>query len=98
MKFQSLLLILFSLTVYGGELDPYTDLSGFVTDPLLENLRFSNTQKWEARYLAHTRKPPKFLPENWRTRIAAPEPPQNSSMRTRAELDYLIMLQADSTE
>lgn len=92
-----LLLLFIPLAGQSDDLDPFADLGGHATDPRRESLFFSNTSRWEEKYLAHTRKKPRYLPGNWRAQLAAANPPKNSSRRTRAELDYLLALQQKRT-
>ena len=58
----------------------------------LDRWSFSGTQMWEPRYLAFAGKRVKYLPDDWREIIVIPEPPANSSIRTKAELHYLATL------
>lgn len=95
----AIFIVYFGLSnVAADDLDPFVNLSGHAADPATEKLRFNNTQTFAQKYLVHTRGRPKYLPDNWRTLVAAAEPPKNSSQRTRAELDYLLQLQEDRTE
>lgn len=93
-----ILLLAFMSQGQSIELDQFADLSGHTLDPEKETLRFSNTQKWADEFLSHTRKKTKYLPENWRSKIAAPSAPKNSSLRTQAELGYLLELQKSRTK
>lgn len=78
-------------------LDPFAHLSG-VAPEKQENVKtFSNTQQWDSQYTHFIERAPTYLPKNWRTRIAAEEPPKNFSPRTRAELAYLVQLQKKRT-
>ncbi len=83
----------------GEILDPYSDLSGASSDIAnpQDLLTFTNTARWDAAYLAATQQTPTYLPKDWKGRMGAAEPPSNSSLRTRAELDYLLALQAKRT-
>lgn len=64
-------------------------LSGTGTDSDQDQLRFSNTQRWNPELLAHTRAKPRHLPDDWQKQLRIPVPPANSSPRTRAELAHL---------
>lgn len=72
--------------------DEFSDLSGARTNEKLERATFSNTQTWNKDFLAKARKRPRFLPSKWRTMLAIPKSPANSSERTSAELDHLVKL------
>ncbi|MGJ8655841.1 MAG: phosphatase PAP2 family protein [Akkermansiaceae bacterium] len=64
-------------------------LSGAGGNKVVDGWRFSGTQKWDGRYLGYTKEETRYLGKDWRTRFVLPEPPANSSERTRAELEYL---------
>ena len=69
-------------------LDPFVKLSGLPTlppnDPK-ETLRF---EKWDPIYTKYLDQALIYLPD-WRERLLIPDPPANTSERTRAELDYM---------
>lgn len=80
------------------ELDRYFDLSGIATDSQKETVRFSNTAQWDPKLYKLSQRTPKFLPKDWRARLAVGEPPKNSSRRTRVELEYLLNIQSKRTK
>lgn len=68
------------------------DLPGAGNQASIDQLTFSNTGRWASEPLSWLRKSPEYLPRNWRQSITIPEPPDNSSERTRAELKELVKL------
>ncbi len=67
-------------------------LSGIGKDKEMDEWRFSGTrgtQKWDRKYLAYTKRQTRYLVKDWKTRFVLPEPPANSSDRTRGEMEYL---------
>lgn len=78
---------LLSLAVTWG--DNLKDLSGAGRDPEVDEISFRRTATWGKEFSEWTRKPTRFLPKNWKSRIQLPPPPANSSPRTAAELDAL---------
>jgi len=80
-------------SVHQKDLSHFSGASDMTADAReLDQCCFSGTQKWEPKYLAFTRKKPLYLPEDWKDRIMIPEPPRNSSVRTKAEIAYLTTL------
>ena len=67
-------------------------LSGVGTNPTLDRLSFSNTQKWDRELQKYTQQNPVLLPKNWKQSVAIPQPPANSSTRTAEELRLLKTL------
>lgn len=102
MKFYYLIITVAALSLGSLDLLAQTDviekdLSHFSgapqdKDKALDRLTFSGTQKWDPTFTAFTRKSPKYLPRDWKNTIVIPEPPKNSSARTKAELNYLTTL------
>lgn len=64
-------------------------LSGAGKDKVVDGLTFSNTAKWDKKYLAYTMKHPRYLARDWKMKFVLPLPPANSSDRSQAELEYL---------
>ncbi|MDF1739632.1 MAG: phosphatase PAP2 family protein [Verrucomicrobiales bacterium] len=68
-------------------------LSGAGHDTRHDSIRFSDRAALEPRLEKYLTGTPVFLPE-WRKLIHLPHPPENSSPRTKAELQYLLGLQS----
>ena len=75
--------------------DNFADLSGAGTNDKLDRATFTNTQTWNKRFLGMARERTRFLPSNWKSTFALPEPPANSSPRTQAELAALAQLASE---
>jgi len=78
--------------VHEKSMDPYAALSPDASEPesATEALRFESTQTWDEFFKTELlAKGPRNL-SSWKTHIELPSPPDNTSPRTRAELDYLI--------
>ncbi len=98
-----LTLAVFSSTLFGvpltaqdpksNVLDPYKSLAGEPLDEAseLEKLTFSGTQQWGERHLKSIKDGPRHL-RDWKRFIVVPDPPSNTSARTKAELDHLVGL------
>ena len=79
-----------------GVFDPFRLWSGYArqsVDASVGALAFSNTQKWQQRHRIILSKAPVYLDDDWDSRIRLPSPPDDTSLRTQAELEYLLMLQ-----
>ncbi len=72
-------------------------LPGAGNDPDLDGIRFSDRTSLEPRLEKYLSGTPVYL-EAWRELIRLPDPPDNSSPRTRAELRYLKALQSERTD
>lgn len=77
--------------------DPFCHLLGSARVPnsQLEALRFSDSE-WNDGSRAYLAIKPHYLTD-WQSHITLPPPPANTSMRTRAELDYMLELQKERT-
>lgn len=94
-------LLFFSLNAQVRELVPargvYKELSGLDVssrDAAVDQLRFPLDVDKAERRLSLT---PVYLDPSVWDKITIPDPPANSSLQTRAELDYLLRLQAQRT-
>lgn len=72
-------------------------LSGKGDDPGHDAIRFSDRAGLEPRLEKYLTGTPVYLSQ-WRDRIRLPDPPENSSPRTKAELRYLLGLQSLRTK
>lgn len=89
MHLASLLSLSLSLSLAAEESQ---HLSGAGTNKALDQLSFTNTQRWDSPFLKLAQQSPLLLPKNWQQSITLPQPPANSSPRTRAELALLKTL------
>lgn len=89
MKKLSLILLLLTKLCLAEQ---FRDLSGAGSLPAIDELTFTSTAKWDAKYLPWLKLKPAFLPNDWQGSIVLPKPPDNSSPRTKAELETLLSL------
>ncbi len=66
------------------------------TDPERDKFRCSDQVTLDSRYEKYLIANPKLLPD-WQDSITLPDPPANSSPRTKAELEYLHFLEGKRT-
>jgi len=85
-KLAPLLFLLLTDLVWSQSL---RDLSGSGQLPAIDRLTFTATARWDPELLAWVKHKPDYLPRNWKQVIVLPAPPDNSSVRTRAELANL---------
>lgn len=78
-----------STTAYADDLQ---DLSGAGENPKIDQLGFTQTQRWGADFENFLRERPKIISGDWKKTIVIPAPPANSSPRTKAEVTYLESL------
>jgi len=69
--------------------DELKHLSGAGQDEDLDRASFTSTAAWGKEFKEWTRKRTRFLPKDWKTSFQLAEPPRNTSIRTKAELEYL---------
>ena len=72
--------------------DDFCHISGVGNDGRIDKMSFSNTLKWDLKYLGYTKRQARYLATDWKKTFALPVPPANSSERTKAELQYLEKL------
>ena len=89
---RTLLLILLLTAQTWAE---HQHLSGAGTNNALDQLSFSQTQRWDSALLKRAQQTPRLLPRDWQKSVAVPHPPANTSERTRAELQTLKTLIAE---
>lgn len=77
--------------------DEAQHLSGAGRNPEIDRIGFVATAAWGKEFSEWTRKPTRFLPRDWKTRIQLAFPPANSSTRTRKELEILAGRIGDRT-
>ncbi len=68
------------------------NLSGAGEDSRIDQLGFTQTQRWGAEFENFLRERPKFISGDWKKTLVVPVPPANSSSRTKAEVAYLESL------
>jgi hypothetical protein len=77
-----------------SELDPHSSLNGgaeISSGSTLESLTF-DSKLWDPKYMKFLDGKPYYVPD-WRDKIVLAPPPANSSVRVKAELEYLLSLQ-----
>jgi len=72
---MSKLLILFLLISPLLQADDFHHLSGASTDPKIDRLNFTNTQKWNPIFTQLAQQRPKILTRDWTRQITLPAPP-----------------------
>lgn len=88
----SVLLIL-PVSLCAGEREDTFHLSGAGKDATLDKAVYTDRAEWDPKLTPYLSKETKIL-TNWQETIRLPDPPANSSERTRAELDYLKNLES----
>ncbi len=72
--------------------DEFKQLSGAGKNVKVDQVSFTQTQRWGKDFEKFLRGRPKLLRQDWKETVAIPVPPANSSPRTKAEIDYLQSL------
>ena len=72
--------------------DDFVHVSGVGIDEKVDALSFTGTLKWDREYLGYTKRQTRYLKADWKKNFVLPAPPANSSVRTKAELNYLKQL------
>lgn len=96
------ILVPFALSLLAGGLNAQDSesirhLSGAGHDPAIDTIRFTDRASFDPKLKKYLSGSPSFL-GNWKEIIKLPNPPDNSSPRSEAELAYLKVLQSKRTE
>lgn len=86
------LFCLLAFTISAAFADDLQNLSGAGENRRIDQLGFTQTQRWGADFEKFLRERPRFISSDWQNTITLPAPPANSSPRTQAEVKYLESL------